>query len=255
MVVWLARHKIGYIADYTLQYIDKMTKSTSKQRIENAAKDLHVKIWDQRHILFPNQSPTYLHILEPSLAAQVLGITYREQPDLGINFQNGDKSKAAGLMYREMKAIVINSAFPPEQRRFTGAHEIGHYLLHHQETLHRDRPIGNTYNPRQKRPLIEEEADCFAACFLIPEKLLRQKMQQRFQTKLPFRIDEHAAHQLCHNDPDSLIYAEDNRVREMAVARATRYNNHYFDSLASYFRVSPTAMAVRISELELILWP
>lgn len=70
------------------------------------------------------------------------------------------------------KIIGVNSALPLETKRFTIAHEIGHYALHYDANVneglyaHRDHKKG-------KSPY-ENEADFFAANLLMPENRFRQ---------------------------------------------------------------------------------
>lgn len=82
------------------------------------------------------------------------------------------------------KLIVINSLlqFEPDyrkKRRFIIAHEYGHYILHKNKSVqyaHRD-----TSN---KRAEIEQEADFFARCLLMPEEQINNILQLDFAKKL-----------------------------------------------------------------------
>jgi hypothetical protein len=70
-------------------------------------------------------------------------------------------------------AIVLNGAGDSGRRRFTIAHEIGHFVLHPE----RCRPErGGLVNEAGRRD--EREADAFAAELLMPEHLVREAVAQ-----------------------------------------------------------------------------
>lgn len=82
-------------------------------------------------------------------------------------------SKGSTSGYR----IVVNSTHPPERQRFTVAHELGHFLLHRNdsdfnfraETAHRSDDYFEYIEPH--KPAQEIEANYFAATILMPENL------------------------------------------------------------------------------------
>lgn len=58
------------------------------------------------------------------------------------------------------------------------AHELGHALLHvGLEAMHRDRPVDGPYNSTDIK---ERQANKFAACFLMPSKLVEITFEQLF---------------------------------------------------------------------------
>jgi Zn-dependent peptidase ImmA (M78 family) len=66
--------------------------------------------------------------------------------------------------------IVLRGATSEQRRRFTIAHEIGHFVLHpHRLAPERGGASGNTAWQQQER-----EADQFAAELLMPEDLVRE---------------------------------------------------------------------------------
>jgi predicted transcriptional regulator len=69
-------------------------------------------------------------------------------------------------------AIVLRGAGDERRRRFTIAHEIGHFVLH-PERVAPER--GGTVNEAMK--IQEREADRFAAELLMPEHLVRKAVQ------------------------------------------------------------------------------
>lgn len=85
----------------------------------------------------------------------------------GITFIEGD-----------VKTIGVNSLHAPVRQRFSVAHEIGHYLMGHDNydygaTYIEDRP---TFLDPQNRQ--EVEANEFAAQLLMPPKMLKQDAAQ-----------------------------------------------------------------------------
>ncbi len=70
-------------------------------------------------------------------------------------------------------AIVVDSLAPQGRRRFTIAHELGHWLAHHGELLHVDRAV--------LRPQDEDErwANKFAITFLAPPEALEGELRRR----------------------------------------------------------------------------
>lgn len=70
--------------------------------------------------------------------------------------------------------LGVNSNHHEHRRRFTIAHEIGHYILHSAEVLHYDKSDPDKIYLRADNVLglDEVEANHFAAELLLPEKLL-----------------------------------------------------------------------------------
>lgn len=75
--------------------------------------------------------------------------------------------------------ITVNSTEGPQRRRFTAAHELGHYLLHrdlmdgkgHLDRLYSEGGNDNPYEPLS--PAHEVQANQFAASLLMPAATLR----------------------------------------------------------------------------------
>jgi Zn-dependent peptidase ImmA (M78 family) len=93
----------------------------------------------------------------------------------------------SGFLVREKKAgrtvIGANKSHHPHRRRFTIAHELGHFLLHEGETVHLDEyRQAFTINLRDSQSATgedndEREANFFAAEFLMPAKFLKEDLQ------------------------------------------------------------------------------
>jgi len=227
------------------------------EQIEQEARKLQLEIHARRHEIFPRREAHPLELVTPSIAAQVLGVKFEEAPSLSFGVLHGQKYVTAGILDRPGKEIWVSTEFGHEVARFTGAHEIGHWVLHPKQVIHhRDRPIKGI--ERETRAPKEQEADRFAAAFLIPEKFFRKVFQAAFLTDKPFVFDDTAAFFLSPDDSEAVLYPEKNsKARELALAKAKSYKGRVFErSLAEMFGVSPLTMAIRIEELELVkAWP
>lgn len=106
-----------------------------------------------------------------------------QQQGFKVGIQDLDNDTTGMLLVNEKESItdtgcnrliVINSSLErdPEylqKRRFITAHEYGHYVLHKSSNeiyAHRDTA--------SKNALLEKEADYFARCLLMPEKLVQE---------------------------------------------------------------------------------
>ncbi len=70
--------------------------------------------------------------------------------------------------------IFYNSAASPERRRFTIAHELGHFILHRDRQQRFNCDEESIYSGIDTIRAIEREADDFASNLLMPGDLLRQ---------------------------------------------------------------------------------
>ena len=87
-----------------------------------------------------------------------------------------NRDRVAGICDFERAKIFVNVADIPVRRRFTIAHELGHWLLH--RDIHEANPQEYRFLPRFQRTdgfgLLEQEANRFAAHLLVPSRLLRE---------------------------------------------------------------------------------
>jgi Zn-dependent peptidase ImmA (M78 family) len=132
----------------------------------------------------------------------------------------GDDISGVLITGQQGSCIAIRKSDPETRRRFSIAHETAHYCLGHQfergEHVHVDR--GHLISHRNQRSstgtdLKEIEANQFAACLLMPSRLLRE------------RVNSLNAEQL--------------------------YDSHV-TALAKEFQVSEQAMTIRLSALRLL---
>ncbi len=225
----------------------------NKSAIEDTARDLQIYTWNRRAELWPDREPGLFEIPNPEIAAHILGIGFEYRESLGRFGYRGAHFEVAGQLNRAARKISISRKFPSDVMRFTGAHEIGHWIMHPGEHMHRDRPIrGLEANTTKKRPAVEQEADHFAACYLMPGKLVTRTFERLFGTR-NFTFTEAIAFHLSPSDMDSLLRPHENSLaRELALATARSFNGIHFKPLTEQFGVSATTMAIRIKELDLV---
>lgn len=214
--------------------------------------ELHREIWRDQKTLWNGKPSGLITMLEPEIAAQVLRVHFAYYEDLSRFGDRKERFEIAGLIDRQAGRIAVSKKFPSEIARFTGGHELGHWCLHTGEIMLRDRPLKGLSHDKEPRPPLEKEADYFAACFLVPEKLTISIFEKNFGTK-PLALNDDSAFWLSNGEPDSLFETEPGSLAfALAVATATSYKGQHFDSLAKQFRVSNTTMAIRLKELQLL---
>ena len=128
------------------------------------------KVWKKLCLSSP---PVPILEVCASYSLTVIGVSFQEQPDV------------SGILDIEKRIIYLDHSDTPEHKRFTIAHELGHWLLH-REALNGDpnlsiyyrRPIGGELNQKEK------EANCFAANLLVPTKFLAELQTSYSETEL-----------------------------------------------------------------------
>ncbi|WP_273456669.1 ImmA/IrrE family metallo-endopeptidase [Nevskia ramosa] len=220
--------------------------------IEQEARSVQMAIWKARRARSIKTRDQLLELFTPQSAAEVLGIRYEFINRLANFGGSVSGLELAGLFDRQAGKIVISDRFSPEIQKYTGAHEIGHMTMHTELVMHRDRPIGGLDFESPARSLQEREADYFAACFLMPRKIVTEAFEDNFG-QLPFVFDEETAFWLSPRDFGSLLRPrEDSLDRELALASTTRFKGNRVEPLCKQFRVSSKTMAIRIKELGLV---
>jgi hypothetical protein len=118
---------------------------------------------------------------------------------------------------------------------------------------HRDLPLEGIGVGRVGRSREEREADYFAACYLIPRKILLDEFEARFGPLSDFRFSDEAAFGLQPNNYRQLLACEDDELAwESALSTAFQYHgSRHFSSLTEVFRVSQKTMAIRLREVGL----
>ena len=161
-----------------------MSKATEHVRV--VATDLLNRLWRQRREVW-DPTPRSVDDIFPldvrAIAEKGLGVRFEEPEEIPPGEPVPRASvpvQTAGFVDRRENRIVIAQRFPSDWRRFTGAHEIGHWILHPNFIYHRDRPLKGYEGLVPMRPREECEADAFAADLLMPIKYLRRCYAERF---------------------------------------------------------------------------
>lgn len=129
---------------------------------QDEAEMLAHKVWETLKL----EPPVDLKLVASRLGINVVEQDFSEEID-------GFYIKTAG--YRPVIALNICYLKPPERRRFTLAHEIGHHVL-----SRRVKTDGLFfYDPvDHKRAIVERSCDRFAALLLMPENLIRRHYEE-----------------------------------------------------------------------------
>jgi Zn-dependent peptidase ImmA (M78 family) len=206
-------------------------------------------MWNYKDLIWKKKTPSNpFEILDPKKFIELLNYAFNEAETLGFNELGED---IAGIINNENDVISISKMYPLEIRNFTTAHELGHALLHDKLIIHRDKPIDKP-DSLSTRPIEEKQADKFAACFLIPKKLLQKTFRELFQTD-QLLINEETSFALDFKSDSELVEkVKDRRGFARLIAQTTLYASKPFSSLAERFNVSVEAMAIRLEELDLV---
>jgi Zn-dependent peptidase ImmA (M78 family) len=92
---------------------------------------------------------------------------------LGLAIRETELDEVSGLLYPEQRQIYVNASDIPARRRFTIAHELGHWVCQCLEG--RGAPVmcrAEDVSPDADRTL-EREANIFGAELLMPEEAVR----------------------------------------------------------------------------------
>jgi Zn-dependent peptidase ImmA (M78 family) len=96
-----------------------------------------------------------------------------------IVLQSGDLGDVSGLLVRhgEKTVIGVNAGHPTTRRRFTIAHEFGHFILHAGMHSHVDKSYRVNFRSAASSAgtdVVEVEANFFAASILMPKQFLEK---------------------------------------------------------------------------------
>ena len=194
--------------------------------------------------------------LDIRYAAKFLGYRYEERTDLDFLERQLNPVAAAkqgdivGLVDREMLLIAVSESIPPALRHLTAFHEVGHIVLHSDQLprQHRDLAIGLD----GPKPLMEREADQFAAAYTMPAKWVVQDVERRFGP-VPIELTESVAWLLERAAPERLLNAAaDDLLVEHRLATCTNNGSSQFDAVYDLYNVTAMAMALRLKELRVI---
>ena len=144
---------------------------------------------------------------------------------INIQIHEEELGEISGLIFREGSQVVIgvNNKHHENRKRFTIAHELGHFYLHGQNPLFVDKVFAVKLRDQVSSEAVsldEIEANAFAAELLMPTQMLRKDLQQL--------------------SSDVLDYAADGSLDEV------------LSRLAKIYQVSKQAMTIRLVNLGFI---
>lgn len=96
---------------YSAQYM--VLIEARKRQIENEAIRLRWEIWNKRAQFWPGRQPHPLEILDPQIAARVLGVELQYFQELSFDIPQ-QKFETAGLLDRAKGMIAIARCYGPE---------------------------------------------------------------------------------------------------------------------------------------------
>lgn len=149
-----------------------------EQRAQAILETLPQYVWDRESLPVPVED----------IVDSVYGLHVMDVPDMTIAPECpplGEDESLSGLLLADDKQIWCNASEGkqwPQRRRFTIAHELGHWVLHRpgQQRLFcrrgtvapEDGDFDGTHGERPPLPEIEGEANAFAAALLMPPALI-----------------------------------------------------------------------------------
>lgn len=222
----------------------------STKDIELIAREIQIDLYRAGRLGKNSSSEQLIDIFDPAVALNRYGFSVETVDAIGYSDVAGRRCEVAATINLKSKRIEIAAGFPLPVQRFVLAHELGHFGLDHElEVMHRDLPLEKgalTYRP------LEADANKFASVFLIPEKLLLAQFISCFGTDR-LKVNHESAW-LIFGVSDDVAYPRYKHLRQITdfIARTGTFAGRQFKPLHQQFRVSPTAMAIRLEELRLV---
>ncbi|UPG92675.1 ImmA/IrrE family metallo-endopeptidase [Luteibacter aegosomatissinici] len=222
----------------------------TEEAIKAAVRKLHIDLWTRRAEFWRTPPTDPIEVIDAEKAVELIGYSLEMSDGLGFRQAQKGQQEVAGLIDRGERVIRLSRQFPGPSMAFTLAHELGHAVLHPEGGgIHRDRSrdrSGASTSPT------EFEADRFAVHFLMPERLVRERFEDRVGTA-PFVLNDETAFALRQKNLD---IADERFPTDRSLSRhlagLEQYDTRHFPSLAAIFRVSLTTMAIRLEELGLV---
>jgi hypothetical protein len=169
--------------------------------------------------VFDDLTPDLAEILETRVATIVPAYRLLVVEDDDCPYEAVTAYDPPSITLRRSTAEALAQRVP--RARFTAAHELGHLFMHHSESRPRTVP-----RPDEDRiPALysaERQANRFAACFLMPERLVRlQDIKSVGDAALIFGVSETVADrrlgELRMRPPRQLPDSIRRRLKEMGV--------------------------------------
>ncbi len=218
---------------------------TAIEALANQATNL---LWDFRDLLWNGQPPSKAYeILKPEVILEkILEYRYGYVP-AEMYEEGGVAFQVAGTINKKEKIVGVATGMSPEVQAFTAAHELGHAFLHTDlGIMHRDRPLDGAVSTVDIK---ERQANKFAACFLMPARIVEAVFQQVFDMN-KFEVNDNTMFKLRLGGMSD-FRRKFRTVRSISTFIA-RYKGNTYQPLHKIFGVSVTAMAIRLEELGLI---
>ena len=167
-----------------------------------------------------------------------------------FGFPGGRKPDIFGAIWLKSGEIVIDESLDPEEHplkeeryRFTLAHEGGGHWRLHRPLVQETRRSIVVCRSSQANERVELQANLYASCLLMPRKLVMEAWRDKFGNDHPY---------ILRRKSFGLPYDMDPKL-----ARVLRFfeQSDLYDfawPFAEKFRVSPTAMRIRLEKLGLI---
>lgn len=86
-------------------------------------------------------------------------------------------NKISGFIDTDSCNMYVNALENPKRMNFTIAHELGHYLLEHTSKAEYGELLYHRPLCKEDDPVIEKEANYFAANLLVPEEFLKKTIK------------------------------------------------------------------------------
>ena len=232
-----------------------------QEEIEREVRKLHWELERRRSEIWDSPPDSRIDRLDPfKIVTHILRVTLYEPEEIPLPKDYRPSGnvpfRIAGFIDRQENTIALAQGFRAPVRRFTLAHEIGHWKLHEGQRYFRDRPMIAGDRTNSIRSLEEREANRFAEELLMPRDLVRIYFKEVFglETLRNRPPDEALAHWLSAGRNRKVSVTDlSQKGREwiaFLVADHKKDSDHL--SLAVRFRVSPTAMSIRLMKLGLI---
>ncbi len=245
---WKEKYKSEFIEKYGNSLIGK---NLSFGEIEDLVYEMQRTLWRFKKAIWKNKTPTKpFQVLDPKKILEILGYRFEKRESLGSFRIGGKEVETAGVTDKTNKIVVISEKHPYQVQRFTLSHELAHVIMHGDNVIYRDGPINGTFSSGGN--IIERQADKFATYFTMPSKLVKSEFKKTFGVDV-MKINEETTFAFNMDSTDSFR----NQVRDLIgfskfLASAEFYDRRSFDSLATRFGMSESAMAIRLKELNLL---
>jgi Zn-dependent peptidase ImmA (M78 family) len=224
-----------------------------RQFIRAKARELISKLWLlEKKRRGPSPRFRDLLPLQPKqITTELLSLDYSELDEIGDLSVGNLRVALAGVMNRGQSLIAVSTRLTLEIRRFTAAHEIGHFVLHPEIISLREDPRTDAALRAPLRSLKEKEADIFAAELLMPEGIVNQAFARLWGDDIEDGdVDDDRAYYLTQGKYYAREFSELSRL-ERAKLIASEIPMTTADALpmAEIFGVSSTAMGIQLLDL------